>query len=73
MRVARTSGVMAPIWLSGKRILARCTMPGAPFSSRKETSASPVSRFMIASSVEKEGLARKVSAATLTAFWSRGV
>ena len=69
----RCPAVMGPIWLSGKRILARSTMDGAPLASRKLTSASPVSRAMMASSVLKEGLTRKVSAAARTAFWSLGV
>ena len=64
---------MAPIWLRGKRIFALSTTAGAPFSSRKETRASPVSRFMMASAVLKAGFGRKVSAAVLTAFWSLGV
>ena len=59
---------MAPIWLSGNSIFAFWTTPGAPFSSRKETKASPVPRFMMASDVSNEGFALKVSAATLTAF-----
>ena len=68
-----SSAVSAPICDNGKSILALCTMPGAPFSSRKLTSASPVSSCVIASSVLNAGFVRKVSAATLTAFWSRGV
>ena len=78
MRLPRTMSLrcpslIAPIWLKGKSILARCTTPGAPFSSRKLTSASPVSNSMMASSVLNLGLARKVSAALFTAFWSLGV
>ena len=46
---ARWSSVIAPIWLRGNRILARSTMRGEPFSSRKETTASPVPRLRIVS------------------------
>ena len=73
MMSRRWPSVMAPIWLSGNRTLARSTTLGAPFSSRNDTRASPVSSSRMASSVLNSGLARKVSAATLTAFWSRGV
>ena len=48
-------------------------MPGAPVSSRKLTSASPVFNRVTASSTFKSGLTRNVCAATLTAFWSSGV
>ena len=48
-------------------------MVGWPFSSSVETSASPVPSSMIAFSVSKAGLARKVVAAAFTAFCSSGV
>ena len=68
MMSRRWPSVMAPIWLSVNNIFARSTMLGAPFASRNETRASPVSRFKMASSVLNSGFARKVSAAVFTAF-----
>ena len=59
---------MAPMKDWGGRIVARSTTPGAPDSSRKDTSASPVLSVVMASSVSNLGLVRKVCAATLTAF-----
>ncbi len=52
---------------------ARSTMPGRPFSSRNDTSASPTPSSVIAFAVSSSGFARIVSAAAFTAFWSRGV
>ena len=69
----RWPSVMAPIWLSGNSIFARSTIRGAPFSSKNDTSASPVSRFIIASSVLKAGFSRIVLAVALTVSLSFGV
>ena len=44
-----------------------------PFSSRKDTKASPTPSSIMASATFSLGLLRKVSAAAFTAFWSRGV
>ena len=64
----RVAGSMPFMEDWGGRMVARSTTPGAPFSSRKDTSASPVFREAMASSVSKAGLARKVWAAVRTAF-----
>ena len=48
-------------------------MPGTPFSSRKEVSASPTPSSMMTSSALKAGLARRDCAAARTAFCSAGV
>ena len=48
-------------------------MPGVPFASSSDTSASPTPSSRIAFSASSFGLARIVSATDFTAFWSRGV
>ena len=70
MRSSAASGVKEDC---GGRMRARSTGSGIPFSSRKETRASPTPSSAIASATLMLGLLRKVSAAALTAFWSRGV
>ena len=70
---ARSASVMGPMREDGGRIQVRSTMLGTPFGSSVETSASPTASCVIASMVEKAGLGLNVSAATFTAFWSRGV
>ena len=54
-------------------IQTRSTMPGVPLASRNETRASPTPSSEMAFAVSSAGLARMVSAAVRTAFWSRGV
>ena len=54
-------------------MVARSTMCGRPLSSRKDTSASPTPSSVMTVAASNSGLARMVSAAVLTAFWSRGV
>ena len=54
-------------------MLARSTMAGMPFSSSRETSASPVPRLSISFSESRFGLGRKELAAAFTAFISEGV
>ena len=71
--IARSSAVIAPMRERGGRISVRSTMPGTPPSPRQDTSASPTPSWPMASSTSSFGFARKVSAAALTAFWSRGV
>ena len=66
-------GRAVPVRDEGGRIRVRATTEGTPPSSSTETRASPMPSCVITSSVEKAGLGRNVSAATLTAFWSRGV
>jgi hypothetical protein len=51
----------------------RSVMAGRPFSSSMLTSASPTPNSVMAVAMSMPGLARMVSAAALTAFWSRGV
>ena len=58
---------------AGGRTKARSTTFGRPFSSRKDSNASPTPSSVIAAAASKAGLARSVSAAVFTAFWSRGV
>ena len=65
MICCRCSGVMGPIWLCGGQTNARSTMPGVPFSSRKETSASPTASSVITVStfsfgIRAEGLGRRL-------------
>ncbi len=69
----RSSGVIGPTREDGGRIMVRLTTEGTPPSSSTDTKASPMPSWVMTSAVEKAGLARKVSAATFTAFWSRGV
>ena len=59
----RSSGVIGPMRLDGGRIMVRSTMVGIPLRSSTETSASPLPSCVMASSVLKAGLARKVEAA----------
>ena len=73
MIFSRSSGVIGPMRLDGGRTMVRSTMVGTPLRSRTETSASPLPSWVIASSVLKAGLGRKVEAAVATAFCSRGV
>ncbi|MCY1550399.1 hypothetical protein D9M68_866510 [compost metagenome] len=70
---SRSAGVIGPTCAEGGRISVRPTMDGMPLSSSTETSASPVPSWVMTSAVEKAGLGRNVSAATFTAFCSRGV
>ncbi len=65
---ARSSGVSGAIRERGGRTSARSTGRGVPFSSRKETSASPTASSVIAVATSTPGFARKVSAAARTAF-----
>ena len=69
----RSAGSIGPTWAIGGAISVRSTIEGAPLPSSVETSASPTPSSVIAFSVSKAGFCRKVSAATRTAFWSRGV
>jgi hypothetical protein len=69
----RSSAVSGPMREPGGITNARSTGRGAPFSSRKETSASPTLSSVITFSTSTFGLARKVVAAAFTAAWSRGV
>ena len=64
---------MAVMALRGGQMVAFCTTDGTPFSSSMDTSATPVPSSPMASSVLKAGLARKLWAATRTAFCSAGV
>lgn len=48
-------------------------MPGLPFSSSRETRASPTPSSVMVDSTFSLGLLLKVSAAALTALWSLGV
>jgi hypothetical protein len=57
----------------GAMTKARSTTVGRPFSSRKDTRASPTPSSVMTVAASNFGLARRVSAAALTAFWSRGV
>ena len=58
---------------AGGRMSVRSTIEGTPLDSSVETSASPTPSWVIASKQSNSGLGRKVSAATFTAFCSRGV
>ncbi len=69
----RSSSVMVPMRLCGGSMNARCTMPGTPFSSRQDTSASPTPSSIIAVCVSNAGFVRNVCAAVFTAFCSLGV
>lgn len=71
MVAERSAAVTAPTRLVGGAMSTRATIPGAPRSSK--TRASPTASSVIAVAVSKVGLARKVSAAARTAFWSLGV
>ena len=53
--------------LWGGRMFARSTIVGIPFSSNRDTRASPVPRFNISCSVSNAGLGRKELAAAFTA------
>ena len=53
--------------------MVRAQTRGAPFSSSREMTASPVPRAWIASAVSKAGLARKLWAAAFSPFCSAGV
>ena len=57
----------------GGRTMQRSTIEGVPLPSRNDTSASPLPSSLMTVAVSSFGLARKVSAAARTAFWSRGV
>ena len=71
--VVRSWSVMGPIRDAGGQISVRSTIPGEPSGFRSETKASPTHMLVITSSVSNLGLARKVWAATFTAFLSLGV
>ena len=69
----RSASVIGPICDPGANIHARSVMPGEPFASSIDTSASPVPSSRIALVMSIFGFGRIVSATDLTAFWSRGV
>ena len=73
MIALRSSGVIGPIRAVGGRIMTRSTIVGVPPPSRNDTSASPLPSSMMTRAVSSFGLGRKVCAAAVTAFWSRGV
>ena len=73
MSALRCSGVIGPIWLPGGSTKTRSVTLGRPFSSSRLTRASPTASSVIAVAMSSPGLARMVSAAAFTAFWSRGV
>ncbi len=54
--------------LAGGAMKARSTMLGRPFSSSRETSASPTPSSVMTPAASKAGLARRVLAAIRTAF-----
>ena len=68
MSCCRSAVVTGPIWLRGGQMRARSTTVGCPFSSSSETSASPTASEVSTASVSSFEFARKVSAATFTAF-----
>ena len=72
-RLSLRAGSAGPTREAGGAISVRCTMPGVPLSSSIETSASPTASSVIACATRKSGLARNVSAAAFTAFWSLAV
>ena len=58
MTALRSAGAIGPSCDAGGRISVRCAMPGTPFSSRNEVTASPVPTSRIASSMSKSGFRR---------------
>ena len=62
MSFLRSSGVIGPMCEAGGKIHTRCVMPGVPFASSSETSASPTPSSRIAFSASSFGFARIVSA-----------
>jgi len=65
---------MGPIWLPGGSTNTRSVTLGRPLASRKLIKASPTASSVMAVAMSPIwGLARMVSAAAFTAFWSRGV
>jgi hypothetical protein len=72
-RQCASSGVIAPMRQRGGAIIVRSTGIGTPFSWSVETSASPTASCEIACATSSFGFGANVSAAVLTAFWSRGV
>ena len=71
--VRRSVSDSGPRREAGAMTKARSVTSGRPLSSRKDTSASPTPSSVIAVAASNAGLARIVSAAVFTAFWSRGV
>ena len=69
----RSSGVTGPTRDCGSLIKIRSTGLGAPSGWSSDTSASPIFNSVITVATSTPGLARNVSAAALTAAWSRGV
>ena len=70
---ARSASVIAPIRQRGGAINVRSTGIGMPLSCNVDTSASPVPSVEITAATSSGGFGTNVSAATRTAFWSRGV
>jgi hypothetical protein len=68
----RSGSVNGPTRPDGGRTSVRSTIEGEPFASSVDTSASPVPSVVMTVAQSKAGLGRKVSAAVLTAFCSRG-
>ena len=69
---SRSAASIGPRREQGAITEQRSTTFGRPLASRKEISAPRPPSSVITSAALKAGLARIVSAAVLTAFWSRG-